>query len=48
MMDQLNEKKSELYAFLFITIFLFPFLAVALIGGFGFAVWISQMLAGGG
>jgi nitrate reductase NapE len=39
-------KKAELRAFLFITIFLFPILAVAIVGGLGFAIWISQMLFG--
>jgi nitrate reductase NapE len=39
-------KKQELNAFLFITVVLFPFLSVVLIGGFGFAIWISQMFFG--
>jgi nitrate reductase NapE len=39
-------KKEELRAFLFITVFLFPFLSVIIVGGLGFAIWISQMLFG--
>lgn len=37
-------KKSELTLFLFITVVLFPILSVMIVGGYGFAVWISQML----
>ncbi|WP_028021625.1 trimethylamine N-oxide reductase system protein TorE [Enterovibrio calviensis] len=38
------EKQSyEWRAFLFITVFLFPILSVMLIGGYGFAIWMSQV-----
>lgn len=37
-------KRSELLLFLFITVVLFPLLSVMIVGGYGFAVWISQML----
>ena len=39
-------KKQELKAFLFITILLFPILSVMVVGGYGFLVWISQMIFG--
>ena len=41
-----DEKRSEWRAFLFITLVLFPILSIALVGGWGFLVWISQMLSG--
>ncbi len=40
------QRGRELRAFLFVTVVLFPVLAVALVGGFGFAVWIWQMVFG--
>jgi periplasmic nitrate reductase NapE len=40
------EKKQELRLFLFIVIFLFPLLSIALVGGFGFIIWISQLILG--
>lgn len=46
MSDSQREKSNELKMFLFIVVFLFPFLSVALVGGYGFAIWISQMLFG--
>ncbi len=39
-------KSQELWVFLFITVLLFPLLSVALVGGLGFSIWISQMLLG--
>lgn len=41
-----TSKKEELRAFLFITVFLFPFLSVVIVGGLGFAIWFSQMIFG--
>ncbi|HEX9585270.1 MAG TPA: periplasmic nitrate reductase, NapE protein [Gammaproteobacteria bacterium] len=41
-----NERRRDLLAFLFLTVVLAPVLAVAIVGGFGFAVWIFQMFAG--
>ncbi len=37
-------KKRELGMFLFITVVLFPVLSVLLVSGYGFAIWISQLL----
>ena len=39
-------KRTELKAFLFITILLFPIVTTALIGGYGFIVWMLQMIFG--
>ncbi|EWH03280.1 periplasmic nitrate reductase, NapE protein [Halomonas sp. BC04] len=41
-----ERKKKELKLFLFIAILLFPILAIALVGGFGFSVWIYQTFTG--
>jgi nitrate reductase NapE len=39
-------RRWELRIFLFLTVVLAPLLAVAVVGGFGFAVWIWQMISG--
>ena len=39
-------KRGERRVFLFITVFLFPALSVILVGGYGFAIWILQMIFG--
>ncbi len=44
-MDE-DDKKTELRTFLLITVFLAPILSVIIVGGYGFIVWISQMLLG--
>ncbi|MGY5451506.1 trimethylamine N-oxide reductase system protein TorE [Agarivorans sp. MS3-6] len=41
-----QSKSSEWKTFLFITIILFPVLAVILVGGYGFTVWMLQLLMG--
>ena len=41
-----RRRRMEIFAFLFLTAVLMPALAVATVGGFGFAVWIYQMAAG--
>jgi len=41
-----GSQKQELSAFLFVTVILAPILAVALVGGYGFSVWIAQILGG--
>ncbi|MGB1237541.1 MAG: periplasmic nitrate reductase, NapE protein [Pseudomonadales bacterium] len=46
-MDTSNgSKKKELRAFLLLTVVLAPVIAVAIVGGYGFSVWISQLLIG--
>lgn len=44
--DSGTNKKDELKAFLFLTVILAPALAVAIVGSYGFSVWISQILTG--
>ena len=41
-----EEKRRELWLFLVVTLIVFPVLAVCIVGGYGFAVWIFQMIAG--
>jgi periplasmic nitrate reductase NapE len=41
-----TRKAQELKVFLFLTVVLAPLLAVAIVGAYGFAVWIYQMFAG--
>jgi nitrate reductase NapE len=38
--------KDELKTFLLITVVLAPVLAVLIVSGFGFSVWVSQLLMG--
>lgn len=44
--EQSVSKKQELSGFLFLTVLLAPALSVAIVGGYGFAIWIYQLLAG--
>ena len=46
MSDTIRTKKSELKAFLFIAVVLFPLLSVGIVGGYGFLIWMSQLLFG--
>lgn len=39
-------RSRELYMFLFLTVVLAPALSVAIVGGYGFAIWIYQLIAG--
>ncbi len=41
-----EQKKDELHTFLFLTIFLAPFLSVAIVGVLGFSIWFTQLLTG--
>ncbi|MFO7993154.1 MAG: periplasmic nitrate reductase, NapE protein [Marinobacter sp.] len=43
---QEQRQKFELRLFVFLIVFLFPTLSVAVVGGYGFIVWISQILMG--
>jgi nitrate reductase NapE len=45
-MPQDAERKSELKAFLFLTVVMAPVLAGVIIGSYGLAVWIYQMIMG--
>ncbi|MGR4869978.1 periplasmic nitrate reductase, NapE protein [Variovorax sp. LARHSF232] len=39
-------KKQELVSFLFLSVVMAPVLAVMIVGGYGFMVWMVQLLAG--
>ena len=41
-----SSKNHELSAFLFLTVFLAPALSVAVVGSYGFVIWIYQLIAG--
>ena len=41
-----NDKRLEFRSFIFLVVILAPILAVAVVGGYGFAVWMSQLLMG--
>lgn len=43
---KVSAKSRELYSFLFLTVFLAPAMSVAVVGGYGFAIWIYQLIAG--
>lgn len=45
-MAEESGKKSELKAFLFLTVVMAPVLAGVIISTYGLAVWIYQMFAG--
>jgi periplasmic nitrate reductase NapE len=40
------EKRREWLLFLFLTVVLAPTVAVAVVGGYGFLVWMYQLIAG--
>ena len=39
-------RKREFLAFLFLTVALAPVVAVAVVGGYGFSVWMYQIIVG--
>lgn len=39
-------RKYELRVFLFLTVVLFPVLSISLMGGYGFIIWMTQILFG--
>ncbi|WP_255461838.1 periplasmic nitrate reductase, NapE protein [Microbulbifer sp. ALW1] len=41
-----TQRGREARLVLFILVFLFPLLAIAIVGGYGFMVWILQMIFG--
>jgi nitrate reductase NapE len=45
-LDDRSSKRSEAYTFLFLTVVLAPVLAVGIVGGYGFLVWMYQLIAG--
>jgi len=44
--DPARRRRLEIYAFLILTVVLMPGLAVATVGGYGFTVWMYQLIAG--
>jgi nitrate reductase NapE len=40
------DKRRELAVFLFLTLLLAPLIAVLVVAGYGFLVWVYQMIAG--
>ncbi|WP_425460053.1 periplasmic nitrate reductase, NapE protein [Exilibacterium tricleocarpae] len=44
--DQTANKRDERVAFLILAVFLAPILTVIIVGGYGFIVWITQLLTG--
>jgi nitrate reductase NapE len=44
--DNAQQKKYERNTFVFLAVFLAPILSVILVGGLGFAIWISQIFFG--
>ncbi len=41
-----NSKRRELRGFFFLTVIFAPVLAVAIVGGYGFLVWMYQLILG--
>jgi len=41
-----STKRDETRLFVFLIVFLFPILSVVLVSGYGFVVWIVQMIFG--
>lgn len=39
-------KRRELLTFLFLAVFIWPFIAVAVVGGYGFIVWMYYLFTG--
>ena len=46
MVQDKQEKADERTTFFILAFVLAPVLAIAIVGGYGFAVWISQLLIG--
>ncbi len=44
--DPRIERRAERRAFLFLAVFLAPLLSVLIVGGWGFAVWLYQIVNG--
>jgi nitrate reductase NapE len=44
--DDPGAKRREILMFLLLAFVIWPFVAVAVVGGYGFIVWMYQMIAG--
>jgi nitrate reductase NapE len=45
-LNQEATKREELTTFIFLAVFLAPILSIAIVGSYGFIIWISQILTG--
>ncbi|KRW93081.1 periplasmic nitrate reductase, NapE protein [Paracoccus sp. PXZ] len=41
-----HRKRDEIIAFLILAVVIWPILSVAIVGGYGFLVWMSQIIFG--
>lgn len=41
-----NSRREELFAFLVLAVLIWPLLTVAVVGGYGFIIWMSQLVLG--
>jgi periplasmic nitrate reductase NapE len=41
-----NRRREELFAFFVLAIFIWPILSVGVVGGYGFLVWMLQLVFG--
>lgn len=41
-----NSRREEIVAFLVLAVLIWPFVAVGTVGGYGFLVWMSQIVFG--
>ena len=39
-------RRAELFAFIVLAVLIWPVVAVGVVGGYGFVVWMSQLLLG--
>lgn len=39
-------RRREIAMFLFLSVLIWPFVAVAVVGGYGFLVWMTQLIMG--
>jgi nitrate reductase NapE len=39
-------RRQEIFAFLVLAVFIWPVIAVGIVGGYGFLVWMSQIVLG--
>ncbi|QIG50076.1 periplasmic nitrate reductase, NapE protein [Nordella sp. HKS 07] len=39
-------RREELFAFIVLAVLIWPILAVGIVGGYGFLIWMYQLIAG--
>ena len=44
--EKTTTRRQELFMFALLAILIWPFIAVAVVGGYGFAVWMWQLVFG--